>query len=175
MKNLTLPLILMCVIACSEQAAQAPSHPIADRVLTNGNVVTVDENQPSASAIAIIGDRIAAVGSATEIGAFIGESTDVIDLNGKTAIPGFIEGHGHYTSFGGSLMTLDFRYEKSFADIVSMVAEAAESTPPGEWIIGRGWHQDKWQIKEDTLVEGLPLHDSLSAATPNNPVMEGGI
>ena len=156
--------------ACNQQAAP-PSDPVADRVLTNGNIVTVDERLPQAQALAMVGDRIIAVGSNEEIDIYIGEGTDVIDLQGQTAIPGLIEGHGHYTSFGGSLMSLDFRHEKSFADIVSMIADATITTPPGEWIVGRGWHQDKWQIKEDVLVEGLPLHDSLSAATPDNPVM----
>jgi len=146
-------------------------HPVADLVLTNGNVVTVDEAKPHAEALAVIGDRIAAVGSADEIATFIGDDTEVIDLAGRTAIPGFIEGHGHYTSFGGSLLILDFRHAKSFAEIVQMVADAAKETPAGEWIVGRGWHQDKWETKEDVLVEGLPVHDSLSTATPDHPVM----
>jgi len=171
MKYSPLLLIVFSLVSCSEQSGSQSPHEIADTVLTNGNVVTIDENKPTASAIAIVGDRIAAVGTLEEIDAWVGESTTVIDLQGMTAIPGFIEGHGHFTSFGGSLMTLDFRYEKSFADIVSMVAKTAESTPSGEWIIGRGWHQDKWQEKADVLVEGLPLHDSLSAAVPDHPVM----
>ena len=170
MRNPTVLIALTLLLACSQQAPPA-SGPVADRVLMNGNVVTVDKDFPHAEALAIAGDRIIAVGSNNDIREYIGGMTDVIDLQGQTAIPGLIEGHGHFTSFGGSLMTLDFRYEKSFADIVSMVAAAAETTPPGEWIIGRGWHQDKWQVKEDVLVEGLPLHDSLSAATPDHPVM----
>ena len=140
-------------------------------VIVNANVVTVDEDMPSAEAIAIDGDRITAVGASADIEPYIGAETTVIDLAGQTAIPGLIEGHGHYTSFGGSLMILDFRYAESWADIVSMVAGAVAETPAGEWIIGRGWHQDKWTVREDVLVEGLPVHDSLSAATPDNPVM----
>jgi predicted amidohydrolase YtcJ len=159
------------LFGCGESRQATPSHPVADLVLTNGNVVTIDTQNPSAAAIAITDDLITAVGSAAEIAAYIGDSTEVIDLKGQTAIPGLIEGHGHYTSFGGSLMILDFRYAKSFAEIVSQVAGAVKETEPGEWIIGRGWHQDKWAIKEDVLVEGLPLHDSLSAVTPDNPVM----
>ena len=95
----------------------------------------------------------------------------IADLLGRMLMPGFIEGHGHYTSFGGSLLILDFRYAKSFAEIVTMVADAASETPAGEWIVGRGWHQDKWETKEELLVEGLPVHDKLSAATPDHPVM----
>ena len=160
----------LTLAACGEPA-EPNTHAVADLVLTNGNVVTVDSNAPSAEAVAVIGDRIAEVGSAAAIAAYIGDDTEVIDLEGKTAIPGFIEGHGHFTSFGGSLMILDFRYASSFAEIVSMVEAVASETPAGEWIIGRGWHQDKWAVKEDVLVEGLPVHATLSAATPDHPVM----
>lgn len=159
------------VVACGKPPQNGSAHPIADVALINGNVITVDDRNPSAEAVAVIGDRIAAVGSNADIAAYVGDETEVIDLQGQTAIPGFIEGHGHYTSFGGSLMILDFRYSKSFAEIVSQVAAAAKETPTGEWIVGRGWHQDKWETKEDILVEGLPVHDSLSAVTPDHPVM----
>ncbi len=147
------------------------SGPIADLLLINADVVTVDEAMPNAEAVAIEGDRILAVGSTEEMLVYRGDDTEVIDLDGQMLIPGFIEGHGHYTSFGGSLLILDFRYAESFAEIVSMVAVAAAETPAGEWIVGRGWHQDKWSVREDVLVEGLPLHDSLSDATPDHPVM----
>jgi len=170
MKYPTVLITVMLLGACSPSATP-PSSQIADRILTNGNIVTVDAEMPHAEALAIVGDRIVAVGSNEEVATFIGESTDVIDLKGQTAIPGFIEGHGHYTSFGGSLITLDFRHAGSFADIVAMIAEAVETTDRGEWIVGRGWHQDKWQVKEEVLVEGLPLHASLSAVSPDNPVM----
>ncbi len=164
-------LVFVALVGCERTTDAPDTRPAADLVLTNGNVVTVDERQPTAEAIAVTDGYITAVGTAAEISTFIGGSTEVIDLNDQMAIPGLIEGHGHYTSFGGSLMILDFRHAQSFAEIVSMVEEAAELTPVGEWIIGRGWHQDKWEVKEDALVEGLPLHNSLSAATPDNPVM----
>ena len=145
------------LFACGESQPPASSHPVADLILTNGNVVTLDAQNPTAAAIAITDGRITAIGSAAEIADYIGDSTEVIDLEEQTAIPGLIEGHGHYTSFGGSLMILDFRYAKSFAEIVAQVAGAVSETEPGEWIIGRGWHQDKWEFKEDVLVEGLPF------------------
>ena len=164
-------LIALALCACGAPQEESAGHPPADMVLVNGIVRTVDDTLPAAEAIAVNGDRITAVGSTADISLYIGEDTEVIDLAGRTAIPGLIEGHGHYTSFGGSLMILDFRYAKSFAEIVSMVADAASNTPVGEWIIGRGWHQDKWEVKEEVLVEGLPVHDSLSAVTPDHPVM----
>jgi len=170
-RSILITIATLTLIGCGQKSETPPAHPLADMVLTNGNVVTVDDTLPRTEAVAITGDRITAVGTAAEIFPYIGDQTEVIDLEGKTAIPGFIEGHGHYTSFGGSLLILDFRYAKSFAEIVSMVEAAVDETEPGEWIIGRGWHQDKWEIKEDVLVEGLPVHDSLSAATPDNPAM----
>jgi len=145
--------------------------PVADLLLVNADVVTVDAALPNAEAVAIKDDLILGVGTSDEMSKHRGEHTEVIDLQGQMVIPGFIEGHGHYTSFGGSLMILDFRYAKSFAEIVSMVAKAAADTPAGEWIVGRGWHQDKWETRESVLVEGLPVHDSLSEATPDHPVM----
>ena len=171
MRVVFLIVVFSILNACNRADDPGGDHPIADLVLTNGNVVTVDENEPRAEALAVIGDRIAAVGTSADISAYIGDDTEVIHLEGRTAIPGFIEGHGHYTSFGGSLLILDFRRAKSFTEIVSMVADAAKGTPPGEWIVGRGWHQDKWETREDVLVEGLPVHERLSAATPEHPVM----
>lgn len=161
--------IAALLVSCGESPPNGRD--AADLVLMNGNVLTVDPATPRATALAVRGDRILAVGHDKEIAPYISSETRVVDLVGQTAIPGFIEGHGHYTSFGGSLLILDFRYAKSFAEIVSMVAEAAATTPAGEWVIGRGWHQDKWETKEAALVEGLPVHDALSAATPDHPVM----
>lgn len=176
MKKILILISGLILISCSDQGADDSEvntrfGPIADLVLTNGNVVTVEEDQPRAEAIAISGDKIIAVGTAADIASYIGENTEVIDLEGNTAIPGFIEGHGHYTSYGDSFIRLELRYSKSFDAIVQQVARAAQSVEPDEWIIGRGWHQDKWETKEDILIEGLPLHDKLSAVSPNNPVM----
>ena len=168
MRRFFCAVVVTVLAACTQNDVEGPT---ADLVLLNGNVLTVDSEQPRASAVAIQGDRILAVGSDEDISRYVSGETRTVDLGGQTAIPGFIEGHGHYTSFGGSLLILDFRYAKSFAEIVSMVAESAQTTPAGEWIIGRGWHQDKWEEREATLVEGLPVHDSLSAATPDHPVM----
>ncbi len=176
MKKLSFILATMLLAACGSEQSSAPaadesSGPKADMVLTNGNVLTVEEAMPNAEAVAIVGDRIAAVGSSAEIAAWIGDSTEVIDLAGQTAMPGFIEGHGHYTSYGDSFYRLELRYDSSWQKVVDKVARAAEGAEPGEWIVGRGWHQDKWTVKEDILVDGVPIHDKLSAVSPNNPVM----
>ncbi|MEX0706656.1 MAG: amidohydrolase [Woeseia sp.] len=171
MRKIIVILFFGALCACNRSGDAESGHAIADLVLINGNIVTVDADRPRVDVLAITGDRIVAAGTTEEISPWIGDSTRFIDLGGQTAIPGFIEGHGHYTSFGGSLLILDFRHAESFAEIVAMVAESTKVTPPGEWIIGRGWHQDKWQTREDVLVEGMPVHDALSAVTPNHPVM----
>jgi predicted amidohydrolase YtcJ len=172
MKTTTILMLLAValLVGCDRPAPQEAG-PVADLLLVNADVVTVDEALPRAEAVAIRGDLILDVGTSEEMSKHRGEHTEIIDLQGQMVIPGFIEGHGHYTSFGGSLLILDFRYAKSFAEIVSMVADAAADTAVGEWIVGRGWHQDKWETRESVLVEGLPVHDSLSEATPDHPVM----
>ena len=142
----------------------------ADLVLRNGRIVTVDDQWPRVSALAIKGDRIAAVGSDRDMLRFTGRETQVIDLKGMLAIPGFIEGHGHFYSLGASLIELELRYADDWDAIISLVAEEVEKIKPGTWIIGRGWHQDKWDAKPQPNVEGLPFHHKLSAVSPHNPV-----
>lgn len=143
----------------------------ADMVLHNGKIVTVDPAKPEARAIAIRGDVIAAVGTEEEIRPYIGPSTRVIDLAGMLAVPGLIDGHGHFTSLGEAMMELDLTRAANWDEIVAMVAEAAKKAKPGEYILGRGWHQEKWDKKPSPNVEGFPIHDSLSKVSPNNPVL----
>ena len=143
----------------------------ADLVLTNGKIVTMDETMPEAEALAASGDQIVAVGSAKEVRAYIGESTQVVDLEGKLAIPGFIDSHAHFTSVGEAKMVLDLTKTKTWGDIVTMVGEAARKAAPGEWIRGRGWHQEKWEEVPHPNIDGLPFHDDLSEVTPENPVL----
>jgi len=143
----------------------------ADLVLTGGKIATVDPNNPQAEALAMRGEVIVAVGSTTDIAAYVGEETKVIELEGRLAIPGFIEGHGHFMGLGDSRIQLDLRRAASWDDIVAMVEEAAAGAAPGAWIRGRGWHQDKWTATPEPNVEGFPVHQTLSAASPENPVL----
>ena len=143
----------------------------ADLVLKGGKVVTVDADTPQAEAIAILGDRILAVGSDADIAKSIGDKTQVIELGGRLVIPGFIEGHGHFLGLGQSKMMLDLTKASTWDDIVEQVAKAAAASPPGQWIIGRGWHQEKWDVKPQPNVEGYPTDAKISAVSPNNPVL----
>jgi hypothetical protein len=152
-------------------SACGPKVEPADMVLHNGKIVTVDPAKPEARAIAIKGNVIAAVGTEEEIQPYIGPSTRVIDLAGMLAVPGLIEGHGHFMSLGEAKIELDLTQAANWDDIVAMVAEAAKKAKLGEYILGRGWHQEKWNKKPSSNVEGFPIHDSLSKVSPNNPVL----
>jgi predicted amidohydrolase YtcJ len=145
--------------------------PAADLVLRNGKIVTLDPAAPNAQAIAITNGKITAVGTNVQIAREIQPATKVIDLAGRLAIPGFIEGHGHFTGIGQMKMSLNLMGAKNWDAIVAMVAAAAREAKPGEWIVGRGWHQEKWDAKPIPNVNGFPLHDALSKVSPNNPVL----
>jgi predicted amidohydrolase YtcJ len=116
-------------------------------------------------------DKITAVGSDLQAPQWIGPKTRVIDLHGMLAVPGFIEGHGHFTGVGEFRMGLDLREARTWDEIVDQVARAVKQAQPGEWIIGRGWHQSKWSRPPNPNVEGFPLHASLDQVSPNNPVL----
>lgn len=143
----------------------------ADMVLLNGKIVTVDDDNPQAEAVAIKDDIIVAVGSSSEIRLYVDQKTNVIDLRGKLAIPGFIEGHAHFMSLGYALMRPDLSTARNWDEIVGMIAEAATEARPGEWILAKGWHQEKWNEIPTPNIDGLPFHDALSKITPDNPVL----
>jgi len=151
-------------------AAAAFAQP-ADLVLRNGKIVTMNPSQPVAQALVVRGERIVAVGSDADAAKLTGPRTQVIDLQGQLAIPGFIEGHGHFTGVGQFRLGLDLREARTWDDIVAQVARAAKNAKPGEWIVGRGWHQSKWDHAPEPNVEGFPLHESLDKVSPNNPVV----
>ena len=142
----------------------------ADLVVIGGAIATVDPNIGTVQALAVDGYRIAAVGTDDEISAYIGPDTEVIELDGRFVMPGFIEGHGHFLSLGESLRILDLTQVRDWDEVVRMVAVAADGAPSGQWITGRGWHQDKWDSVPDDAVEGVPVNDSLSDVSPVNPV-----
>jgi len=143
----------------------------ADLVLNNGIIATMDNTNSIVNAVAVKEGKILFAGSNDEAENYIGSSTKVIDLNGKFAMPGFNESHAHFLGIGESLVNLDLRGAKNWNEVVQVVAEAVKKSKPGEWIIGRGWHQDKFNPAPNPSVNGYPLHDELSKASPDNPVM----
>ncbi len=153
--------------ACASHVAPA------DLVLRNGKVVTMDSTTPQGEAVAIAGDRIAAVGTDADIQRYVGPGTRVIDLQGHLAIPGFDESHGHFTALGQTLTELRLRGVPSWQQIVGMVAAAVKTAKPGALIQGDGWHQEKWNQSPGRVVQGFQTNDLLNRVAPDNPVVLG--
>ena len=143
----------------------------ADLVLMNGKIATMNPAAPTAQFLAVRNDRIVAVGINADAQRWVGRGTKIIDLKGQLAIPGFIEGHGHFVGIGEFRQGLDLREARTWDDIVAQVARAVKQAKPGEWIVGRGWHQSKWDKAPEPNVEGFPLHTSLDQVSPDNPVL----
>lgn len=157
--------ILCCIcISCSEQ-------PTADLIVINGNIYTVAE-PTTGNAIAIQNGNIIEIGSNEEMEKkYKNAETEIIDAEGNFVMPGFIEGHGHFSGLGSSLINLNLLKTKSWEEIVNMVKEKVKDAKPGEWIVGRGWHQEKWTESPGENIHGYPYHNQLSEISPNNPVI----
>lgn len=163
-------LFLIIVLFAAGCAGKSPQT-TADLILTNAQVYTVSKAQPNAQAVAMKDGKILAVGTNEEIAKFKGDSTQQIDCQGKFVMPGFIEGHGHIHGLGSSLMSINLMQVKNWDEIVGLVAEAARNARPGDWIIGRGWHQEKWDKAPAKNFLGYPYHEELDKVSPNNPVL----
>lgn len=161
---------LAAILVAGALVGCRPAVEPATLVLLNGKVVTVDSVLPEAEAVAISGDTIVAVGSTGQMQRYVGPETEVVDLEGRLAIPGFIEGHGHFLGLGRAKTILDLTTARTWDDIVAMVADAVAQARPGQWIRGRGWHQEKWERTPEPNVDGVPLHHELSRVSPDNPV-----
>lgn len=156
--------LIAFVLSCSPDKAPA------DVVILGGKIYTVNEKQPTVEAVVVKNDKIEFAGTEKEAREWVGDSTKVIDLKGKTMTPGFIEGHGHLMGVGNNELNLDLMGVKSFEELVEKVKVAVSNAKPGQWILGRGWHQDKWDTKPNDMVKGFPSHHALSKVSPDNPV-----
>jgi len=150
-------------ISAQRNASLSPSP--ADLIVTNARIYTVDDNHPFVSAMAVRDGKVQFVGSVREAMLFRGPSTKVLDLTGRTVVPGMVDAHAHLFGLGDFLRNIDLTDTRSFDEIVSRVAARAGQSPSGRWIEGRGWDQNKWG---DTR---FPTHDALSRVSPNNPVV----
>ncbi|MBK7409422.1 MAG: amidohydrolase [Saprospirales bacterium] len=158
-------LLLAGLFSCSEEKKTA------ETVFIHAQISTLNENQPSATALAIRGDRIIWVGEDAAAGKWIGPDTEVFDLEGQFVMPGFIEGHGHFSGLGRLLANINLMQADSWDEVVEQVEAAAKKAQPGEWIYGRGWHQEKWSSRPEPNVLGYPYHQGLSSISPDNPVI----
>lgn len=170
-----LPAFLLASLAATAADAPIKGFPPAltpaDLVLRDASIATLDPLQPHAQALAVKDGKIAALGSDEAIAHYIGPHTKVLDLHGAFATPGFIEGHGHLMDTGDSLMQLNVGMAPNWDAIVAMVKAAVAKAKPGEWIVGQGWQQSKWNKVPQPNIDGLPLPASLDAVSPNNPVL----
>lgn len=144
---------------------------MAELVLLNGNIITLEEAMPKVEALAAAGDTILALGSNESIRKYIGPNTRVLDLQGKFAMPGFIEGHAHLVGLGQAQRILKLGKVKDWQEVAERVKAAAEALPKGTWIVGRGWHQEKFEKVPEPNVDGYPTHDLISAVSPDHPVL----
>lgn len=142
----------------------------ADLVLKNGLVYTMDADRPKAQAVAVIGNRIAVVGVDADVAPFVGPDTRVIDLEGQTMVPGLKESHGHLMGIGIARMTVDLVGISGYDELIERVLAAADGKEEGEWITGRGWHEEKWTDRSSLTVRGFMTHHRLSEAVPDIPV-----
>lgn len=165
--SLSLLTLILVSFACGPGVEPEP----ADLVMIGGTIVTMVDEGDEVEALAARDQRIVATGSEKKIWPYIGPETVVVDLDGDVAYPGFIEAHAHFVGIGRARMQLDLRPARTWDDIVAMVEAAAAQTPAGAWIEGRGWHQEKWTTPPEPSVDGLPIHDALSAVSPDHPVV----
>ncbi|HXG01720.1 MAG TPA: amidohydrolase [Bacteroidota bacterium] len=141
-------------------------HPVveeADMLLINGVVYTLNDAQPIAQAVAVRAGKIAAVGGTDELRERF-SAAQVIDLKGKPVYPGFTDAHAHLEGLGALLLNINLMDTRSVAEIQELVAERAAVVPPGTWIRGRAWDQNRWPIKT------FPTHDMLDSVTTSHPV-----
>ena len=115
---------------------------MADLVLVNGNILTMNESKPRAQAIAVKKNRIVKVGSNAEIRSLIADNTRILDLNGKTVVPGFIDTHIHVADLGRILDWIDLTKAGSIEELIQLVRNKAARTAKGKWLLGSGWNNE---------------------------------
>jgi predicted amidohydrolase YtcJ len=155
---------ILTTIFLSFCLASAQKRPAADLIITNANVYTVDKAKPRAEAVAVIGDKIVAVGNAGDVDTWRGADTKVIDAAGKLLLPGFNDSHVHFIPGGVQLDSVDLRETTGPDDFARKIGERAEITPKGEWITGGDWDEERWNPPQ------LPTRQMIDAVTPEHPV-----
>jgi predicted amidohydrolase YtcJ len=164
LRNLTLWLLLLASCLVLPGQSQAQSRPAADLIITNAKIWTVDKSLPTAQAVAILGDRIVAVGANTEIDAWRAPHTHVIDAGSKLLLPGFNDAHVHFVSGGMQLDNIQLNDATTPEEFARRIGERARVTAKGEWIVGGNWDETKWNPPD------MPTKELIDAVTPDTPV-----
>src|SRR5512133_3827614 len=144
--------------------APCQSRPSADLIVTNAKVWTGDPTRARAEALAVIGDRIVAVGTIGEIDQWRSSNTRVIDAGGKLLLPGFNDAHVHFTSAGANLDNVKLNDAISPEEFVGRIGNYAKRLPKGEWMVGGNWDEQIWPTPQ------LPTRQMIDAVTPATPV-----
>jgi predicted amidohydrolase YtcJ len=165
MKTKFILFLLLAFTAC--QSSKLDS---ADLIIFGGQVYIMEEDMPVAQAVVIKDEKIIFVGDKERAFEFKGNDTELLDLKSKMMTPSFIEGHGYFMGLGFSELNLGLTTANNYQDIINQVKEAVKIAKPGEWILGREWHQSKWNEMPDMMVKEFQTHDLLSSESPNNPV-----
>ena len=161
-KRYSILFFFLLIASCSDN--------IADVIIFNGDIYTMNDLNPKVNAVAIKNGKIIALSKRKNLNKYQSSYTKMIDLSGKTMTPGLIEGHGHFTGLGEAKMNLDLSSVKNYNELVEIVKDAVKNANNGDWIIGRGWHQSKWSTQPENMVRGFQTHEKLTSVSPNNPV-----
>ncbi len=162
--NRRIPTFALCMLFSLPLLLSAQSQPAADLIIRNANIWTVDKSHPTAEAVAVLGDRIVAVGSSDAVEAWHGPHTRVIDASGKLLLPGFNDSHVHFVDGGLALDRAQLNDATSAAEFARRIGERARKTPKGEWVMGGDWDETKW----DPAV--MPTKELIDPLTPDTPV-----
>ncbi len=163
MKTLVAVMALAPTMLTTAAPAKRPSL-APDLVIVNAAVHTMDEARPTAGAVAVLGNRIVAIGSTPEIRALAGPRTRVIDAGGGLVVPGFNDAHVHFLTGGFSLANVDLRDASSPEDLARRLGDYARKLPKGRWILGGDWDHENWPGAP------LPTKEMIDAATPDHPM-----
>ena len=155
---------LLATLILAPLFGAAQSRPAADLIIRNAKIWTVDKNHPMAQAVAVLGDRIVAVGSNDEIEAWHGAHTNIVDASGKLLLPGFNDSHVHFVDGGLSLDSVQLNDATSAAEFARRIGEQAKKTPKGEWITSGDWDETKWTPAI------MPTKELIDPLTPDTPV-----
>src|SRR5579864_221362 len=151
-------LLLLVAAGMMWAQEQDQNRPAADLIVTNAKVYTVDKQQPRAEAVAVLGERIVAVGSASAIDAWRGPGTRVIDAGGRLVLPGFNDAHVHFIDGGLALAGVQLKDAASPQQFAARLAEFARKQPKGRWVLGGNWDEQRWnppQLPTRALIDRL--------------------
>jgi len=160
----SVPCLLALSMGLPACASPRSAETTAEVIFENGNFITLDPATPQAAAIAIRQERILAVGSREEIEKYRGEETEIVNLEGATVVPGLIDAHEYFPQIGKRVRQVFLDETRSAAEALEIVKRELEKVPPGERLVGQGWHTVSWNGS------GYPTQEELSRISPDNPV-----